>query len=163
MEYIKKILDIAKSLLNIKKEYDNRIEYLSEDITTIDYGFNVILDETATLFEWNIQLQAGYCSKESLNSYMPLVDLDIKNREDYEAIKKQLKFALLSYLNMNKDEILQYMAAFLCNEAQYQNNKIKNEHYEVNRQIRELKEDIERSIICDEIPLRKYEKGVNFR
>lgn len=41
MEYIKKVLDIAKSLLNIKKEYDNRIEYLSEDITAIDYGFNV--------------------------------------------------------------------------------------------------------------------------
>ena len=41
MDYIKKILDIAKSLLNIKKEYDNHIEYLSEDITAIDYGFNV--------------------------------------------------------------------------------------------------------------------------
>ena len=141
MEYIKKILDIAKSLLNIKKEYDNRIEYLSEDITAIDYGFNVILDETATLFDWNIQLQAGY-KPCNIYTYLPLVNFDIKNREDYAVIKKQLEFALLSYLNTNKDEILQYMAAFLCNEAQYQNNKIKNEYYEVNRQIRELKEEI---------------------
>ena len=106
MEYIKKVLDIAKSLLNIKKEYDNRIEYLSENITAIDYGFNVILDETVTLFDWNIQLQAGYCPKESLNNYIPLVDLDIKNREDYEAVREQLKIALLSYLNTHKDEII---------------------------------------------------------
>ena len=142
MDYIKKILDIAKSLLNIKKEYDNSIEYLSEDITAIDYGFNVILDENVTLFEWNIQLQAGYCLKESLNSYIPLVDLDITNREDYEAVREQLKIALLSYLNTHKDEIIRHMSNFLCDEAQYRKNQIMSEYDEVNRQIRELKEEI---------------------
>ena len=143
MEYIKKVLDIAKSLLNIKKEYDNRIEYLSENITAIDYGFNVILDETVTLFDWNIQLQAGYCPKESLNNYIPLVDLDIKNREDYEAVREQLKIALLSYLNTHKDEIIRHMSNFLCNEAQYRKNQIMIEYDEVNRQIHELKEEID--------------------
>ena len=142
MEYIKKVLDIAKSLLNIKKEYDNRIEYLSEDITAIDYGFNVILDETTTLFDWNIQLQAGYRPR-NIYTYLPLVNFDIKNREDYEAVREQLKIALLSYLNTHKDEIIRHMSNFLCDEAQYRKNQIMSEYDEVNRQIRELKEEID--------------------
>ena len=141
MEYIKKVLDIAKSLLNIKKEYKNHVKY-STDLIDCDYGFN-IFDKTMTLFEWNIQLQAGYRTTESFSSYIPLVDLDITNREDYEAVREQLKIALLSYLNTHKDEIIRHMSNFLCDEAQYRKNQIMSEYDEVNRQIRELKEEID--------------------